>query len=77
VKTTRAIDAHIRRVEDLGFLQRLRGGEEQFEVRRIVRAFVDGQWLSDFDRRLAEYATGTGGEGTVAAGEGDRGGDAG
>lgn len=77
VKTARAIDAHIRRVEDLGFLQRLRGGEEQFEVRRIVRAFVDGQWLSDFDRRLAEYATGTGGEGTVAAGERDRGGDAG
>jgi hypothetical protein len=25
-------------------------------VRRILKAFVDGQWLADFDRRLAEYA---------------------
>jgi hypothetical protein len=59
VKTSKAIDGHIRRVEDFGFLQRLRGSDEQFEVRRILRAFVDGQWLSDFDRRLAEYVAGT------------------
>jgi hypothetical protein len=25
-------------------------------VRRILKAFVDGQWLSEFDQRLAEYA---------------------
>jgi len=25
-------------------------------VRRILKAFVDGQWLADFDTRLAEYA---------------------
>jgi hypothetical protein len=27
-----------------------------YEVRRILKAFVDGQWLADFDARLAEYA---------------------
>jgi hypothetical protein len=25
------------------------------EVRRIIKAFVDAQWLADFDQRLAEY----------------------
>lgn len=50
-----AIDAHINKVVDLGFLRRVSGGQV-FEVRRIVKAFVDGQWLADFDRRLTEYA---------------------
>jgi hypothetical protein len=27
----------------------------QYEVRRILKAFVDGQWLADFDARLGEY----------------------
>ena len=26
-----------------------------FEVRRILKAFVDAQWLADFDARLATY----------------------
>ena len=55
IRTAKTVDAHITRVEELGFLHRLRGDADQFEVRRIVRAFVDGQWLSDFDRRLDEY----------------------
>lgn len=55
VKTTRAIDGYIKRVEDLGFLHRLRGEADQFEVRRILRAFIDGQWLADLDRSLDDY----------------------
>lgn len=55
VRTVRAVDGHIKKVEDLGFLHRLRGQDDQYEVRRIIRAFVDGQWLSDFDQRLREY----------------------
>jgi hypothetical protein len=34
------------------------------EIRRILKAFVDAQWLSEFDRRLSEYRT----EWTGAAG---------
>jgi hypothetical protein len=49
------IDSDINRVVELGFLRRLRGQDGQFEVRRILKAFVDAQWLADFDRRLAEY----------------------
>jgi len=24
-------------------------------VRRIIKAFIDAQWLADFDKRLDEY----------------------
>jgi Domain of unknown function (DUF4194) len=49
------IDAHINKIVELGFVRRLRGDAEQFEVRRILKAFVDGQWLNEFDARLDDY----------------------
>ena len=49
------IDAHINKVTELGFLRRLRDERDLFEVRRILKAYVDGQWLSQFDTRLDEY----------------------
>jgi hypothetical protein len=55
IKFGREIDRHIKRVEELGFLHRLRGSTDQYEVRRIIRSFVDAQWLGDFDRRLRDY----------------------
>jgi hypothetical protein len=51
------IDAHLNKVIELGFLRRLRGQEDHFEVRRILKAFVDAQWLAEFEQRLAAYAT--------------------
>jgi len=56
------IDALVTKVVDLGFLRRLPGEEDTYEVRRILKAFVDAQWLADFDRKLAEYATAAAGE---------------
>ena len=50
------IDSYIAKAVELGFLRQVRGQDALFEVRRILKAFVDGQWLADFDRRLAEYA---------------------
>jgi len=50
------IDAHITKVVDLGFLRRVRDSDGVYEVRRILKAFIDGQWLAELDRRLAEYA---------------------
>jgi Domain of unknown function (DUF4194) len=55
VKVARQVDSHTKRIEDLGFLHRLRGTNDQYEVHRIIRSFVDGQWLGRFDRRLREY----------------------
>jgi hypothetical protein len=51
------IETHINKVIELGFLRRLKiaSGPSSFEVRRILKAFVDAQWLSDFDTRLAAY----------------------
>ncbi len=55
-------EADIKKVVELGFLQPLqsntrRGEEPAFEVRRVLQAFVDAQWMADFDARLAEYRT--------------------
>jgi hypothetical protein len=55
-KLVDGVGGHINRVVDMGFLRRLRGQDELFEVRRIIKAYVDAQWLSDFDARLDEYA---------------------
>lgn len=49
------IDSHLNKIIELGFVRRLRGQEQIFEVRRILKAFVDAQWLAEFDQRLAEY----------------------
>ncbi len=54
-RLTDQIDSYLHRAAELGFLRQVKGSEQVYEVRRILRAFVDGQWLADFDRRLAEY----------------------
>jgi hypothetical protein len=56
------LDAHVNKVVEMGFLRRLRGKDDQFEIQRILKAFVDAQWLGDFDRRLAAYAEHLAGE---------------
>jgi hypothetical protein len=58
------IDTHITKAVDLGFLRAAKSAEPVFEVRRILKAFVDGQWLADFDAKLAEYAAALTGEAT-------------
>jgi len=51
------IETHINKIVDLGFLRRLKtaSGPAGYEVRRILKAFVDAQWLAEFDSRLAAY----------------------
>lgn len=52
------VDGDINKVVELGFLRRMKpaGGEPpMFEVRRILKSFVDAQWLAEFDARLADY----------------------
>jgi hypothetical protein len=46
----------IDQVEKLGFLRELRGETGAFEVRRILKAYVDAQTMSDFAGKLAQYA---------------------
>lgn len=49
------VDAHLSKVVRLGFLRPLHGQKQMFEVRRILKAFVDAQWLTEFDQRLELY----------------------
>ncbi|MDF1579197.1 MAG: DUF4194 domain-containing protein [Desulfuromonadales bacterium] len=55
VKLIDQVDATLSKIAELGFVRRLRGQGQMIEVRRILKAFVDAQWLADFDQRLAEY----------------------
>lgn len=50
------VDTTIKQVADLGFLRPLRGTSDQWEVRRILKAYVDAQTLGDFAGKLQEYA---------------------
>jgi hypothetical protein len=54
-RLTERIEIHINRIVEMGFLRRLRGADNQFEVRRILKAFVDAQWLGELDRNLTTY----------------------
>jgi hypothetical protein len=49
------VDSDIKKIVELGFLRKLRGSEDRFEVRRILKSFVDAQWLGEFERRLTDY----------------------
>lgn len=55
------IETTINKVTELGFLQKLKAsggaaaGPANYEVLRILKAFVDAQWLAEFDTRLAAY----------------------
>lgn len=53
------VETHLNKIVELGFARKLKSDsgsvEQAYEVRRIIKAFVDAQWLSEFDQRLAEY----------------------
>lgn len=53
------MDTHLKRITDLGFVRELKPAqgtpERAYEVLRIIKSFVDAEWLAEFDRRLAEY----------------------
>lgn len=53
------IDSHLTRITELGFIRQLKpvhgAPQRAYEVLRIIKSFVDAEWLGEFDRRLAEY----------------------
>jgi hypothetical protein len=63
------VDVHLNKIADLGFVRRLRGQENMIEVLRILKAFVDAQWLTEFDQRLAAYRASIDAPRTAAHGE--------
>jgi hypothetical protein len=49
------VDTHLNRIVDYGFARWMKGQENHLEVKRILKSFVDAQWLTEFDRRLEDY----------------------
>ena len=56
------LGADIKKVVELGFLRKLKGQADTYEVARILKAYVDAQWLEEFDARLADYRATLAGE---------------
>jgi len=49
------VDGYLNQVIRMGFARRLKGQEKMIELHRIIKSFVDAQWLAEFDVRLQEY----------------------
>ena len=49
------IDTHINKVAEFGFLKKLAGNPPAWEVRRIIKALVDADWLAEFNEKLRVY----------------------
>ncbi len=52
------VESTIKKAAELGFVRQLRGQADHWEVRRILKAFVDAETLADFAGKLREYAGG-------------------
>ncbi len=49
------LDTTVKKVVDLGFLRPLKDERDTWEVRRILKAYVDAQTLAEFDAKLRDY----------------------
>lgn len=51
------LDQYLEQVVRLGFLRPLNGRDATYEIRRILKAFIDGPWLQQFAERLRQQAS--------------------
>ncbi len=56
VQFTRKIEAALQKVFELGFIRFPGNRKDTVEVKRIIKAFIDAQWLNEFDSRMEAYA---------------------
>lgn len=54
-KTIDQINIAINKVIEYGFLRTLKQQDDMLEIRRILKAFVDAQWLGALDTKLKTY----------------------
>lgn len=55
VKLYKEMDTTIKKVQELGFLKKLKNSEKSYEIKSSIKAFVDAQWLNDFSEQLEAY----------------------
>lgn len=49
------VETWLHKIAEMGFVRELRGQEGMFEVRRIIKAYVDAECLSGVEERLNSY----------------------
>ena len=54
-KTIDQINVAINKVIEYGFVRTLKQQDDMLEIRRILKAFVDAQWLGELDSKLKTY----------------------
>lgn len=57
-KIVNEITRHIDRIRDMGFLRRLTGQEDVYEVQRILRSFINAEWMNNMSEKLEIYRKG-------------------
>lgn len=71
------IETQLGKLEEMGFVRRIKApGAASYEVRRVLRHFVDAQWLAGFEDLLATYRASLSGGADADAEEDDDNGDA-
>lgn len=66
------IEGQIEKIVEMGFLRRLRRSEDQYEVSRVLKAFIDAEWLQGLESKLSEYRQYALGKGSPEAGGEDK-----
>lgn len=49
------IESALKKIADMGFVRALDSNNETYEVKRIIRAFVDADWITSLDEKLKAY----------------------
>lgn len=52
VRLLKRFDAYLQRIQELGFIRFLDKEKTKFEVKRILKAFINAEWLADFEARI-------------------------
>jgi hypothetical protein len=50
-----SMEKNINRIKEMGFVRQLKNQANVYEVRGIIKAFVDAEWLDVFEKQLGEY----------------------
>ena len=57
VKFIEQVSSYLQQAIDMGFCKRLKSDEEDIEIKPIIKAFIDAQWLENFNTQFALYQT--------------------
>jgi len=55
VQFVRRAEGYMKRAAEMGFIRYLGEDKQKLEIKRILKAFVDAQWLNELDLKLNEY----------------------